>query len=261
MSLSFREDNSSNNMSIITDYYKYLTSVTDDFWEEHIVDAHFFIIQSDENSIGYFSIYGGSKLTAFYMEARCLYMAQEAFKRILDEYGIETAFVATCDELFLSLCLDFHKSIELQAYIFDGSMYHDVKSPEYGRAGLSEIRPEEIDAVNQQTDGFFSDMTRERLESRDCVIYRMTNNADVLGYGVIVPNKTRPQLWSCGMIVLTEHRQKGVGRSIQIHLGDICHENGKIPVSGCWYYNHLSKKTIESAGRYTKTRLLNVKFK
>jgi len=260
MSLSFREDNSSNKISIIAGYSEHLTGVTDDFWEGHIVDAHFFSIQSDENSIGYFSIYGGSKITAFYMEAKYLYMAQEAFKRILDEFSIETAFVATCDELFLSLCLDFHKSIELQAYFFDGSICHDVKSPEYDRAGLSEIRPEEIDAVNQQTDGFFSNTTREQLENRECVIYRMTNNNDVLGYGVIVPDKTRPQLWACGMIVLTAYRQKGIGRSIQIHLGDICRENGKIPISGCWYYNHLSKKTIESAGRYTKTRLLNVKF-
>jgi hypothetical protein len=30
--------------------------------------------------------------------------------------------------------------------------------------------------------------------------------------------------------------------------------------SGCWYYNHNSRKTIESAGRYSRTRLLNVTF-
>ena len=34
----------------------------------------------------------------------------------------------------------------------------------------------------------------------------------------------------------------------------------KISISGCWYYNRLSKKTITSAGRYSKTRLLNISF-
>jgi hypothetical protein len=57
-----------------------------------------------------------------------------------------------------------------------------------------------------------------------------------------------------------KNRCKGVGRSIQMHLADITRENGYIPISGCWYYNHNSKKTIESAGRYSKTRLLNVTF-
>lgn len=62
------------------------------------------------------------------------------------------------------------------------------------------------------------------------------------------------------MITIEEKRRKGVGRSIQLHLGDICIERGGIPISGCWYFNHLSKKTITSAGRYTKTRLLNISF-
>jgi len=62
------------------------------------------------------------------------------------------------------------------------------------------------------------------------------------------------------MITLEAKRQNGAGRSILIHLADICKENGFIPISGCYYYNHLSKKTIESAGKYSKTRLLNVSF-
>lgn len=178
----------------------------------------------------------------------------------MTEYGIKTAFVATCDELFLSLCLDFHKRIELQAYFFDGSKRINVRPPEYGREGLTEIEPGEIDTVNRQTDGFFSNTTKQQLINRECTIYRMADKDGTLGYGMIVPDKTRPHLWDCGMIVLPKHRRKGIGRSIQIHLGDICRENDKTPVSGCWYHNHLSKKTIESAGRYTTTRLLNAHF-
>lgn len=52
----------------------------------------------------------------------------------------------------------------------------------------------------------------------------------------------------------------GVGKNIQLLLANICRENNKTAVSGCWYYNTLSKKTIESSGRYTKARLLKVTF-
>lgn len=260
MDIEFSKNSGYNNISVMTEYSRHLTGVTDDFWEEHILAAHLYVIKMSGNSIGYFTIYGGGKLTAFYMDSQYLVLAQEVFKRILSDYHIETAFVATCDELFLSLCLDFHKSIELQAYLFDGSTQINVRPPEYGRECLTEIGPDEIDAVNRQTEGFFSNMARQQLESRECVIYRMKEDNRILGYGVIVPDKTRPHLWACGMIVLPEHRRKGIGRSIQMHLGDICRENAKTPISGCWYQNHLSKKTIESAGRYTKTRLLNIVF-
>lgn len=46
-----------------------------------------------------------------------------------------------------------------------------------------------------------------------------------------------------------------------IHLADICREKGITPNCGCWYYNHNSKATLESAGLVAQTRYLNVFFK
>jgi hypothetical protein len=36
----------------------------------------------------------------------------------------------------------------------------------------------------------------------------------------------------------------------------ICAQQGRRPIAGCWYYNHLSKKTLEKAGLFSQTRLL-----
>jgi hypothetical protein len=52
----------------------------------------------------------------------------------------------------------------------------------------------------------------------------------------------------------------GIGRSIIIHLRNICIEKGLTPMAGCWYYNHNSKNTLESTGFITKTRLLRIDF-
>jgi len=62
------------------------------------------------------------------------------------------------------------------------------------------------------------------------------------------------------MIVREEYRQKGYGANILNGLKNIVKADGKIPVSGCWYYNHNSRKTIESAGAFSKTRLLRFYF-
>jgi hypothetical protein len=62
------------------------------------------------------------------------------------------------------------------------------------------------------------------------------------------------------MIVREEYRQKGYGANILNGLKNIVKTKGLIPISGCWYYNHNSKKTMESAGAYSRTRLLRFYF-
>jgi hypothetical protein len=40
----------------------------------------------------------------------------------------------------------------------------------------------------------------------------------------------------------------------------VCHAEGLRPIAGCWYYNDLSRKTLEAAGMTTPTRLLRFEF-
>jgi hypothetical protein len=245
---------------LMKEYFKTLNGVTDDFWEHHILSADVYLVLLDHHSIGYFTIYNKEKITQFYIQEKHINLAQPIFKQLLEEYKIKTAFVATCDQLFLSLCLDYHSRIEKQAYFFDGTVTAEVKAPEYKRELFFGVKPEELEEVKEKTGDFFDFVTLKQLEAKDVMLYKLCDNDEVLGYGIAVPNKLQTQYWAVGMIVLEKNRCKGVGRSIQLHLADITRENGHIPISGCWYYNHLSKKTIESAGRYSKTRLLNIIF-
>ena len=45
-----------------------------------------------------------------------------------------------------------------------------------------------------------------------------------------------------------------------VPLKQISSEKGCQVLSGCWYYNHNSKKSMESAGAYSKTRLIRFYF-
>jgi len=243
----------------LDEYLQSLTGVVDDFWESHILTADVYEISVDNEKIGCFAVFGVERLTVFYVRACYIYLAQDIFKRILSEFNIKDAFVTTVDSLFLALCMDFHKKIELQAYFFDGERSREVRSPEYGRESLSEVNSAEIPKINVKTDNFFN-YPAEAYDDPEFKVYRLSEDGVDLGYGVLYPNPLSPNYYACGMVTLPEHRKKGVGRSIQIHLADICEEKGEIPVSGCWYYNTLSKKTIESAGRHSRIRLLRVLF-
>ena len=245
---------------IMEEYLQSLTGVVDDFWEEHILMADIYLIQKEEKAVGCFAIHKKDKITMFYIRHEYIHMAQDIFKKILSDFCVQTAFVATCDLLFLNLCLDFHKKVELQAYFFDGTRVMAVREPEYGRELLSEIKPEEIVEINRRTDNFFSFASQENYYKNGYKIFRLAENGIDLGYGIYVPGRLIPRYFACGMVTIAEYREKGVGRSIQIHMADMIRKNGGVPVSGCWYYNTLSKKTIESAGRYNSVRLLNVFF-
>lgn len=245
---------------LVNKYLKTLSGVSDDFWEDHILKAAFYEINIGEKSIGYFSIYNSDKITQFFILDDYIYLAQPIFKKVLENYSVKTAFVATSDQLFLSLCMDFHKQIEMQAYFFDGSCTNDVREPEFERACISSIHADELGTVKSLSGDFFDFVAEEDLMNKQTRLYKLCSKGVTLGFGIIEANRLLTVYWAVGMITLEPYRQRGVGRSIQIHLADICRENGFIPISGCWYHNENSKKTIESAGRYSKTRLLNVIF-
>ncbi len=247
---------------LVTEYIDTLTGVMDDFVERHMIEAEWYKININKETIGFITLFKEKedvRITSFFLKQNFYPYAQDVFKDILTGYKIKTAYVLTCDELFLSLCLDNHKTIKMQAYMFNGTFKVDMKEPKYHRSCLYKVSADEMQTVRMLTGDFFDDCSTDDLNKK-YYLYCLKENETPLGYGIIVPNKIQKDYWACGMITLKEHRKKGVGRSIQIHLGDICRENNAIPISGCWYYNHLSKKTIESAGRYTKTRLLEVLF-
>lgn len=106
--------------------------------------------------------------------------------------------------------------------------------------------------------GDFIDKHEERIEARQ--LYILRENGEFLGLGIIVDNVIMKNCKGTGMFTNEKYRQRGVGRSIILHLKDICHESGIIPLPGCWYYNHNSKRTLESAGYISKTRLLKIDF-
>lgn len=251
MNIRFVKNEAGANLQQLMDYAAQLTGIGDDFWEEHILNGVHYSILSNDAEIGYFTLFGNEKLTSFHMINSCLKLAQTIFRQILNDFCVKTAFVATCDELFLSLCMDNHKSIEMQAYFFEHSGA-SARPPEWGR---ELIKPAVMEDVKDILD---TEYVEENIRAGR--YYVMRENGVFLGQGFFHPDTLAPTQASIGMSVHTDHRCKGVGRSIIMHLTEISREKRFTPVCGCWYYNHNSKLTLESAGFVSKMRLLNVHF-
>lgn len=241
---------------LLNTYVNKITSPVDSFLEDHILNSKFYIIVFDNKEVGYFSVYNEKLLTLLHIEDKFLKLGQDLVKDIIEKFEIEKAFVPTCDELMLSLIIDNEVSIEKQAYFFVDNK--DIKNEVVYKNGVfRKAKLSDIDNIINISGNFF-DKIDERIKNDEIFIFEEDNI--LLGIGVIEKGKILKKYASIGMFVNEKYRRKGIGKSILIYLKKEVYGLGLIPIAGCWYYNRVSKKTLESAGMITKTRLLNITF-
>ncbi|SDY92518.1 hypothetical protein SAMN05421736_104211 [Evansella caseinilytica] len=261
----FRESNFEENSICFNHFIDSFSADIDSFQEEHILKSRVFSIIVDGINQGYFAfcenvfeIEDFTVLTQFVLDNAAINHSQPIFNEIIKEYRIKSAFVSSADQLFLALSMDFHKSVTMQAY-----MYIDGKAPvrraEFSRSCMFPAKEEDFPEVKRLSKGYF-----DFLLSQDKIgrfqLYILKSHETILGFGLLEDAMIMKQTKSLGIYTIEEHRKKGVGRSMMLHLKEICYNQGYKPLTGCNWYNHASKYTIESAGFISKTRLFKVEF-
>jgi len=232
-------------------------SYFDSFLENHILKAEHYEILFESKQIGYFSIFENSLLTQFYLDNEYRASAQEIFNRIKRYENVQKAFVTTSDEFFLSHAFDYSKKIEPQAYFFKDSkaeISNDKISSDFN-CSLASI--EDYEFIKNKSGDFFDDLINS-IENKQIYIGYM--NDIPVSFGIIEQSQFYKDVASIGMFTISENRLSGIGRNTLLKLKEICYQSGITPIAGCWYYNHNSKKTLESAGMVSQTRLLVISF-
>lgn len=257
MSYAYTKCTSTEIQPLVEDYIKTLSSPFDSYLEDHIVASDFYSIKIDTDFIGYFSFNKDFYITQFYLRKEYLKDSQQIFKDVLKQYEIKNALVFTGDELFLSLVLDQEIIIKKQAYFFQDSGLTTDEAKLY-QGGCFRIAIKDDVPLILQVSGDFFDSLDTRVERGEIFVFK--DGEVLLGAGIVEHGKILKGHTSIGMFTNEQYRQKGIGRTIITRLKKWCYENALTPICGCWYYNYNSKKTLESLGMVTKTRLLNVEF-
>lgn len=240
----------------LAEYVESLSSPIDSFIEEHMLGSEHFLITIYNEAIGYFSIYQREMITQFFLTRSHRKRAQEIFYQIKRMQNVRFAFVPTCAEFFLVHALDEYRRMEIQAYFFqDGGQPGQQRDPEITvrPAGLADSAD-----VKEHSGNFFDENLTEQI-SNGC-IYFAERRSEIVGFGVLERGKILKSSASIGMYTKPHLRQTGIGRSILLALKEEVRKEGLVPIAGCWYYNHNSKKTLESAGMFTSTRLLRISY-
>lgn len=249
------------NASFIRQYYEMNRITVDSFWEDHIIGSNHYQIINNQDVIGFFAIYEKHMLTLFHIFEHHAQLGQELFQKVKRYEQVTNAFVPTGDEFFLSLCIDNFMRIEKQAYF---SIYRDeqIESDKLKDLELIRILTEVETELLSLAGDFFDEDTADRiLNGSDYFqVYKVLHSGELVGFGVVELGRVVKSNASIGMFVIEERRKKGYASNILKSLQRLVESKGYQAISGCWYYNHNSLKSMESAGAYSKTRLLRVYF-
>jgi hypothetical protein len=242
----------------VRQYYTENRIIVDSFWEDHVLESNTYKILAEGKSIGFFAIHQKHLITLFNVDTEYIYYSQELFNRVKHYEEVLEAFIPTGDELFLSLALDDFSKLEKQAY-FSMDSKREIDSTKINQnftLTLAEV--EYLDLIKQHSDDFFGESLKYHLEAGHIYIGRLLN--EVVGFGIIDYGRVVPHFASIGMFVRPEFRCQGIATNILFSLKNVVNSKGLQPISGCWYYNHNSKKSVQCAGLCSKTRLLRFHF-
>jgi GNAT superfamily N-acetyltransferase len=242
---------------LIQKYIEGLSSPFDSFLEEQILKSAFYIVLNEEKEIGYYAVRDDELLTQFYIRRSAQMHAQDIFNQVLDKHNLSLLFVPTCDELFISLALDKDITIGKQAYFFQDSKENIQANGALADAVFRPGRMDDLKDIERICGDFLSgyDKLIEKGE-----LFSYYRGSTLLGIGLYEKSSLIPGLASIGMFTNEAFRRQGVGRSIILELKKWCYEHDLTPICGCWYYNDASKRTLESAGMVTRTRLLRIEI-
>lgn len=236
-------------------YLKTTSSPFESFLEGFILGSAFSEILVEGQPAGYFAIHNDKLLTQFYVRPAFRRIGQQIFKAVVDQPEIETLFVYTGDEFFLSHALESKIPFEMQAYFFQALADSPGADPD-PQFRLRVALKEDIPFITGHSGDFF-DPIEARIERGE--IFIGSQKDAVVSFGIIETSQLYEKTASIGMFVLEAARQKGYGTQMIMALKNRCLAQDVRPIAGCWYYNHNSKKTLEKAGMFTQTRLLKFK--
>lgn len=244
----------------LSQYYKEKGIILDSFLEDFIRDGNHYCILDGKESIGWFVIHGESTLVTFALSPLYGHISQEIFAQIIKFERVTEALLPTGDEFFLSHVLDRYRALSMQAYF---SLYKPP-TPALQQEMIPIVLEQAAPSTHSEEialagDFFFPKLAKQEQGIEELSLYLAYFEEDLVGFGNIESSRLT-DFASTGMMVLPEYRKQGLAKSILFSLNEKVRKQGKIPISGCWYYNHNSKKTMEAAGGYSPTRLLRFSF-
>lgn len=223
----------------------------DSWLEDRLIESSIYKIMYEDSCIGYAGLIKET-LHFFYVMKEYFRYAPAVLEKIVSEKAIKKVFIMTQDSLISTLIAEWDYEKEKDACWFTDSGRVENINTEVSHAVFRYAKEGDIQRIREISGDFFDEESGgfACLEERVAAgtIFVLEDNGDLLGCGVIEKGQFCNGYVSIGMYANSDHRRKGVAKTILLHLKKWTYSNNLRPVAGCWYYNTLSRRSLESAG-------------
>lgn len=241
-SISFKKSNHENIEKLLKAHLSSMPYPLDSYMEAKLKNSEIKEIEIDTQTKGYIATIE-DMIWFFYVSSDTQNLGPIILEQFIKETGISKTTVLTCDSLYNAVLSDFTTTLLSKegCYFVDGgntpqpqAIVKDASFRLATEADLKDLLP----AVA----GYYSDLAKSIKEK---TIYLLEEKGELLGCGSLNPSTYFPNWVSLGITVLKEHRKKGVAKTILWHLKQLAYKKGLRMMAGCWYYNTLSRKSLE----------------
>lgn len=236
---------------IVLEHVSSLVFPMDSWLEDNLVQSVVYKLLYQEELIGYAGIFD-HMLHYFYVKKPYFKYAPLMLEKFIRDKAVTCLFVTTQDPLFSALSAEWEYVKKKQACWFtDGGKVENshtmVDDAVFRKAGM-----EDLQGIRDFSGDFFEEAgggypnLEERIKAG--VIFVLEKEGGLLGAGIVEISKLQEGITSIGMFANKNYRKLGVAKRLLLGLKQWAYDNGLKPVAGCWYYNTLSRNSLESAG-------------
>ena len=231
-------------------WLKSLTAPQDGMWESFIDQAKHWLIQLNQETIGYACVNAENTLLQFYLKPHYLNEGTGIFKTFIQQEKITQAIIGTNNPVCLSLALHLNQSVKVHTYLFEDFLIsapvkQDTEIAIAKRRDLLKLIAfcnYSVGAPEQWLKVYLGDL----IDKGE--VFMLENADEVVGTCEVRRSASNPNIADLGIIVSPEHRKKGLGTFLLRKAKEIALQWGKSPICSCEKDNLGSLKAIQNNG-------------
>lgn len=246
MNITLIKSSIKQSINIIRQYLSSLPYPLESFMEDEVMGSSISIIMINDMEAG-FVAHNNSLLILFYVNRDYKRYAPIIFEEIITMLSITEIYSLTHDYHINTLMAEWSFTV-----IKEGCCFCDITNEVSKTQELRYATHNDIEIIRVVSEDFFDEVSggynniEERID--DNTIFILEEEESVKGIGVIERSRINEDYISIGMFTNPNYREQGVAKRVLLSLKKYVYDTGKKPIAGCWYYNTLSRKSLESAG-------------
>ena len=261
---SFRKVTNGDDLAILKkEWLSSLTSPQDGMWASFRNSALHWGIVGNDKMVGYASVGEGNQLLQFYLSPKHLSNGEAIFKDFIDQMNITTGMVGTNNPNYLSIALNFVKTLEVNTCLFRDSYAVTIAEKE---GTLKACQEEDLERIVNfchislgAPTAWLTAYLGGLIEKGE--LFSFEDGENIIGTCEVRKSTTTPEFADIGMVVSPDYRRKGYGTYLLHRAKKIALDWGKTPICSCEKDNIGSLKSIHNCGFVSRYQLIAIAFK